>query len=112
MEPVLPPCGYGVGAHAFGPAAREREGGREEHDARHLGVPCGIERGEIATHAAADQGDRLACGSLLDHAQLAGDGEVLEIAGCQIGDIHLRARGAQACGEESGFAGAGEEAKP
>ena len=66
-------------------------------------MPYGIKRGKISTQTAAHQGDRLACGSLLDHTQLAGDGEVLEIAGCQIGDLHLRARGAQLCGEESGF---------
>ena len=44
-------------------------------------------------------------GRLLDHAQLAGDGEVLEIAGGEIGDLHVGAGGAQAFGEESGFAG-------
>ena len=47
----------------------------------------------------------LAGGRLLDHTQLAGDGEVLEIAGGEIGDLDLGAGGAQAFGEESGFAG-------
>ena len=39
--------------------------------------------------------------------KLAGDGEVLEIAGGEIGDFDLGAGGAQARGEEAGFAGGG-----
>ena len=44
-------------------------------------------------------------GRLFDEAQLTRDGEVLEIAGGQIGDLHLGAGGAQAFGEEAGFIG-------
>ena len=44
-------------------------------------------------------------GRLFDDAQLPADGEVLEIAGREIGDVDEGTRGAQAFGEESGFAG-------
>ncbi len=65
----------------------------------------GIKRGEIASHTAADQRYGAAGGLLFDHAKLAGNGEVLEIAGGEVGDCDLRAGGSQTGGEESGFAG-------
>ena len=49
-------------------------------------------------------GHRVAGGRAFDHAQLSADGEVLEIAGRQIGDVDEGAGGAQSFGKESGFA--------
>src|ERR1035437_131919 len=65
----------------------------------------GVEGGEVAPQAASHQRHRVAGGREFDHAQLPADGEVLEIAVREIGDVDDRARGAQAFGEESGFAG-------
>src|SRR5882672_4245918 len=67
----------------------------------------GIEGGEVASHTAADQRHGAAGGLLFDDAELAGNGEMLEISGGQIGDFDLGAGGPQTGGEESGFAGSG-----
>ena len=101
------PRRYGIGAHALRPAAGEAERGREQDDARDFGMACGIERGEIATHTAADQGHGAAGGLPFDHSKLAGDGEVFEIAGGEVGDFDVGAGGPQTRGEEAGFAGGG-----
>src|SRR5674476_259336 len=101
-------CAPGIdrgGADAFGPAAREAKGRRQQYHARHFRMAGGVDGGEVAPHAAAHERHRLAGGRGFDHAQLPADGEVLEIAGREIGDVDEGARGAQAFGEESGFAG-------
>src|ERR1035437_5367406 len=92
-------------AHTLGPPGREAKGRRQQYHARHFRMPGGVERGEVASQAAADERHRVAGGGAFDHAQLAADGEVLEIAGREIGDVDQGTRGAQACGEELGFAG-------
>ena len=69
-------------------------------------------RGQISAHAGADQGDGFAADGAVDHGELAGEGEVGEIALGKVGDFDSGAAVAQILAEKAGLAGgrAGGEA--
>jgi len=83
-----PPLLDARGTEALGPTAGKAEGGRQQHRSSHFGVARGIERREISAHAGADQRDRIPGGGAFHDRELAGDGEMLEIAGREVGSVH------------------------
>jgi hypothetical protein len=70
-----------------------------------LGMPGSEEGRQVAAHAGSDQADRAAGQKASGHRELAGDGQVLEIAGGEIGDLHQGAPVRQVAVEVTGLAG-------
>ena len=105
------PGGHGSGAEAIGPSFRESESRREQHQALDLRVAGGVERGEVATKTGTDERDWLARHRLIDDSELAGDGEVLEVAAIEIGGVDRSSGGFQQSAEISGFRGLGSRSK-
>ena len=75
-------------------------------------MACGVKRGEVAAHAGADQRHGFAAGRILDHCELAGDGEMFEIAGSKIEDLDGSAGGRQQVAKIVALLDEGLEAKP
>ena len=90
-----------------GEAGGEAEGGGEEEEAFDVGVAGGVEGGEVAAEAGADEDGLFAGGGAVDDGELAGEGEVLEVALGEVGDVEGDAVLAEALLEVAGFGGSG-----
>jgi len=81
------PGGERGGTEAFRPPAREAKGRGEQDGPGHVGMARRIEGGEISAKAGAHERHRFAADGAVDHGELAGDTEALEIALGEIGNI-------------------------
>ncbi len=70
-----------------------------------MGVAGGVEGGDVASEAGADEDGLLARGSAVDDGELTGEGEVFEVALGEVGDVEGDAMAAEALGEVAGFGG-------
>src|SRR5579871_3389885 len=76
---VFPP------AVIFGPSLDESECRGHQDEFGNFRVARGVERGQVSAQTRADQANRFVTGRCLNDPELAGDGEVLEVAGGEVG---------------------------
>lgn len=100
------------GAEFAFPELREVESGREEHEFLYFRARRGVERSQVPAQTGAQKKYRFAAGVLFDDPELAGDGEIFEIALGQIGDLDLKSKFLEFAGEKRGFARRGTGGKP
>src|SRR5262249_2122407 len=106
---ALAPEPDGFLAQGFGPATRETEAGGEQHErAEGAGVASGVEGGEVSAEARANRDRwRQFLDALVDDFELAGDGELLEVAASKVREIYGDADLGEALMEKLSFAGLG-----
>src|SRR6478736_2551487 len=112
QHPVFTVVKYGSGAGSFpkfevprgvagAKEARELEGGgKQDEFLNRVGMPCGIERREVAAEARAEEDRGLVSDGFFDDVELTGHGQRFEVAAVETRDLDFDAVFVEALFEE------------